>query len=49
MKTSIKLFEVQYGFDSVISSIKMFEVNLMTRHKKKKLVNSLINLFCVHK
>lgn len=27
MKTSIELFEVQYGFDSVISSIKMFEVN----------------------
>ena len=37
MKTSIELFEVQYGFDSVKSSIKMFEVNLMTRHKKKKI------------
>lgn len=28
MKTPIELFEVQYGFDSVKSSIKMFEVNL---------------------
>lgn len=28
MKTSIKLFEVQYGFDFVKSSIKMFDVNL---------------------